>query len=247
MPECPEIPAAPLPTFLPRAGEQLQPIAGHDTLASVLGLALAHLRAMHPTTSSPPDENARASAHLLKLFIQDPVVQSLLPADPPASQPTSEELPALPALQARLASVENAVANLAANAAASAAKERPRPTTSIGLQLTNVPTTRFGSSIQYMTQELHEALKAENVCYAELDVIRGPYWDDRHAVSCVKDTATLTFVFRDYPDFSIAENLLRREWLYAFGHGCGIVGMDGRGRYPPKEDYSDKPEYISLK
>jgi hypothetical protein len=29
---------------------------------------------MHPTAFSPPDENARASAHLLKLFIQDLVV-----------------------------------------------------------------------------------------------------------------------------------------------------------------------------
>ena len=189
---------------------------------------------MHPTASSPPDENAQASAHLLKLFIQDPVVQSLLPTDPPASQPASKELPALPALQAHLASVENAVANLAANAAASAAKERPRPTTSIGLQLTNVPTTRFGSSIQYMTQELHKALKAENVHYAELDIICGPYWDDRHAASCVKDTGTLTFIFRDYPDFSIAENLLQREWIYAFGYGCGIVGWMAEVSTPPR-------------
>jgi hypothetical protein len=233
MPKCPEILTVPLPTFLPRAGEQLQPIMGHDTLASVLGLTLAHLRAMHPTTSSLPDENARASAHLLKLFIQDPVVQSLLPTDPPASQPASEELPTLPALQAHLASVENAVANLVANAAASAAKERPRPATSIRLQLTNVPTTRFGSSIQYMMQELYKALKAENIYYAELNIICGPYWDYRHVASWVKDTATLTFVFRDYPDFSIAENLLRQEWLYAFGYGCGVMGMDGRGWYPP--------------
>jgi hypothetical protein len=234
MPECPKILTVPLLTFLPCAGEQLQPIAGHNTLASVLGLTLAHLRAMHLTASSPPDENTWASAHLLKLFIQDPVVQSLLPTDPLASQPASEELPALSALQACLASIENAVANLVANAAALAAKERPRPATSIGLQLTNVPTTRFGSSIQYMTQELHEALKAENVRYAKLNIIHGPYWDYWHAASWVKDTATLTFVFRDYPDFSIAENLLQREWIYAFGYGCGIVGWMAEVGTPPR-------------
>jgi hypothetical protein len=244
MPEIPEIPTVPLPTFLPCTREQLQPIAGHDTLASVLGLALAHLRAMHPTASSPPDENTWASAHLLKLFIQDPVVQSLLPTDPPASQPAAEELPAL---QACLASVENAVANLAANAAASAAKERPRPDVQMRLQLVNVPTGRAGTLKKCTTQELHDALKAENVRYAKLDVIRGPYWDYQHVTSLVQDMAMLTFVFRDYPDASLAKNLLQQEWLYAFGHGCGIVGMDGRGRYPPKEDYGDKLEYISLK
>ena len=118
---------------------------------------------------------------------------------------------------------------------------------SIGLQLVNVPTSRAGTLVKYTTQELHNALKAENTHYAELDVICSPYRDYRHATSLVQDTATLTFVFRDYPDTSLAESLLQWEWLYAFGHGCGIVGIDGRGHYPPKEDYGDKPEYISLK
>jgi hypothetical protein len=244
MPEIPEIPTVPLPTFLPHAREQLQPIIGHDTLALVLGLALAHLRAMHPTASSLPDENTQASAHLLKHFIQGPVVQSLLPTDPPASQPAAKKLPAL---QACLASIENAIANLAANAAASAAKERSWPDVQMGLQLVNVPTGRAGTLKKYTTQELHNALKAENICYAELDIIHGPYWDYQHTMSLVQDMAMLTFVFRDYPNESLAENLLQWEWLYTFGHGCGIMGMDGRGCYPPKEDYGDKPEYISLK
>ena len=238
----------PLPTSLPCPRELLQPTppSSYDALASVLGLALEHLRAMHPTASSPPDENARASAHLLKLFIQDPVVQSLLPTDPPASHPAAEELSAL---QARLASVENAVTNLAANAEAPAAEEGPSYETRVALQLINVPTSYNNSSIRYTTEELHDAFKKENVRYAELDILRGPYWDphNENGISWVPNMATVTFVFKDYPDARIAENLLQRQWLYAFGYGCEVQGMDGRGRWTLQDDASDKPEYISLR
>jgi hypothetical protein len=50
----------------------------HTSLALVLGHTLSYLEAIHQTTSSPSDENAWASGHILQLFIQDLLVQSLL-------------------------------------------------------------------------------------------------------------------------------------------------------------------------
>lgn len=105
----------PLPNFLPCPGKELRAILSpnSDSLASVLGLALSYLsdmKAMQWAISSPSDENARASVHILQLFIQDPLVQSLLPKGPPPSHPAAEELSAL---HVRLVSLENTVVNLA--------------------------------------------------------------------------------------------------------------------------------------
>jgi hypothetical protein len=108
----PEIQTISFSNFLPCPGEQLHAILppNCDSLASVLGLTLSYLKAMHPTTSSPSDENAWASGHILQLFIQDLLIQSLLPKGTPPSHPTAEELSAL---HVCLVSLENTVVNLA--------------------------------------------------------------------------------------------------------------------------------------
>lgn len=108
----PTIQTIKLPTFLPSPGEQLQKAfpPNHDSVSSMLGLTVAYLRHMHPAKLTPPDESMRASAHLLTLFINEPLVQTLLPKGTPANTAPVKELNAL---QIRLTSLENTLANLA--------------------------------------------------------------------------------------------------------------------------------------
>src|SRR5580692_1333413 len=100
---------APLPSFLPHPGEQLQklfPLA-HESLASVLGLALAYMKAMHPVKQPCLDAKMTASAHILSLFVNDPLIKAILP---PATSPALKDFTAL---QAKLTALETSVASLA--------------------------------------------------------------------------------------------------------------------------------------
>jgi hypothetical protein len=101
-----------LPSFLPFPGDQLRNSfpANHDSLSSMLGLCLAYLKHMHPAKCSPPDESARASAHILNLLFSDPLVQTLLPKSNLTPTAPAKELSAL---QICLTSLENMLANLA--------------------------------------------------------------------------------------------------------------------------------------
>jgi hypothetical protein len=101
-----------LPTFLPFPGEQLRNHfpANHDSLSSMLGLCLGYLKVMHPAKLAQPDESMRASAHIINLLINDPLVQSLLPKSTPANTAPVKELNSL---QIRLTSLENTLTNLA--------------------------------------------------------------------------------------------------------------------------------------
>jgi hypothetical protein len=70
-----------LPTFLPSPGEKLQqllPLA-HESLASVLGLTLAYMQTMHPTKQPKSDPAMVASAHILSLFIHNPLIEGSCP------------------------------------------------------------------------------------------------------------------------------------------------------------------------
>lgn len=81
---------------------------------------------MHPKRAS--NEATRASAHILNLFYSDPFTQSLMPKANPVTHPATKELTAL---QIRLTSLENTLANVA-KASAEAAKvmkKNPPPTT----------------------------------------------------------------------------------------------------------------------
>ncbi|KAI9507523.1 hypothetical protein F5148DRAFT_1204170, partial [Russula earlei] len=49
----------------------------HDSLASILGLAHAYLKHLHPSKLAQLDESMKASAHLLKLFLNDTLVTAL--------------------------------------------------------------------------------------------------------------------------------------------------------------------------
>ncbi|KAI0253926.1 hypothetical protein BJV78DRAFT_1190381 [Lactifluus subvellereus] len=100
-----------LPTFLPQPASQLTGLLppNHDSLSTMLGLCLAYLKHMHPAKLTHPDENTRASAHILNLLLSDPLVQSLLPKSTPPAAPVKE----LNALQICLTSLENTLANLA--------------------------------------------------------------------------------------------------------------------------------------
>jgi hypothetical protein len=101
-----------LPNFLPSPGTQLSTILppNHDSLSSVLGLVLAYLKHMHPAKLTQPDESMRASAHIINILINNPLVQSLLPKGNPTTTAPAKELNAL---QIRLTSLENTLANLA--------------------------------------------------------------------------------------------------------------------------------------
>src|SRR6266446_109012 len=101
-----------LPTFLPFPGESLKNSfpPNHDSLSAMLGLCLAYLKAMHPAKLVQPNESMQASAHLISLFINDPLAQSLLPKGPHAANTPAKELNAL---QICLTSLENTLANLA--------------------------------------------------------------------------------------------------------------------------------------
>ncbi|KAI0246313.1 hypothetical protein BJV78DRAFT_1286539 [Lactifluus subvellereus] len=101
-----------LPTFLPHPGEQLHNAfpPNHDSLGSILGLGLAYLKSMHPAKLAQPDEFTQATAHLLNLFLHDPLAQSLLPKGTNVNTAPVKELTAL---QICLTSLENTLANLA--------------------------------------------------------------------------------------------------------------------------------------
>ena len=100
-----------LPSFLPGPASQLSKLLppNHDSLCAILGLALAYLRHMHPAKLPQADESTRASAHIINLLINDPLVQTLLPKSTSTTAPAKE----LNALQIRLTSLENTLTNLA--------------------------------------------------------------------------------------------------------------------------------------
>ncbi|KAF8493758.1 hypothetical protein F5888DRAFT_1806089 [Russula emetica] len=115
----------PLPTFLPRPGEQLQklfPLA-HDSLASVLGLALAYVQTMHPIKQAKSDPAVVASAHILSLFINDPLIKSMAPPSSHTNTPSKE----LTALQGKFSSLENTVLALAKATLAYSKDTKPPP------------------------------------------------------------------------------------------------------------------------
>ncbi|KAF8496117.1 hypothetical protein F5888DRAFT_1907381 [Russula emetica] len=115
----------PLPTFLPCPGEQLQklfPLA-HDSLASVLGLALAYVQTMHPTKQAKSDPAVAASAHILSLFINDPLIKSMAPPSSHTNTPSKE----LTALQGKFSSLENTVLALAKATLAHSKDTKPPP------------------------------------------------------------------------------------------------------------------------
>ncbi len=101
-----------LPSFLPIPGEKMQELlpANHDSLSSMLGLCLAYLKHMHPAKPSRGEENAAASAHIISLFLHDPLILALLPQS--STQPTGPAKE-LTALQIHLTSLENTLTNLA--------------------------------------------------------------------------------------------------------------------------------------
>jgi hypothetical protein len=65
---------------------------------------------MHPVKLVQPDKSMRASAHIISLLINDPLVQSLLPKGTPANTAPVKKLNAL---QIRITSLENMLTNLA--------------------------------------------------------------------------------------------------------------------------------------
>ena len=107
----PAIQTISLPNYLPHPGDSLQKLfpPNHDLLGVVLGLTLAYLKHMHPSKLIHADESTKASAHILSLLIQDPLVQSLLPKSTPPNLPTQE----LKGLQVCLTTLENMLTNLA--------------------------------------------------------------------------------------------------------------------------------------
>jgi hypothetical protein len=64
---------------------------------------------MHPKKITAMDELSRASAHLISLFLNDLLTQSLIPKMPPSSSAPAKELTAL---QICLISLENMLTNL---------------------------------------------------------------------------------------------------------------------------------------
>lgn len=118
-----------LPTFLPPPGDQLRSAfpPNHDSLASMLGLCLAYLKVLHPAKLVQPDESLRASAHILSLLVNDPLVQPLIPKSTSANTAPVKELNAL---QIRLTSLENTLANLAKATAQARKDTKSQPTPS---------------------------------------------------------------------------------------------------------------------
>jgi hypothetical protein len=138
----PAIQTIKLPTFLPLPGEQLRNAfpPNHESLTSMLGLCLEYLKVLHPAKLLQPDESMRASAHIIALLTNDLLVQSLLPKSTPANTAPVKELNAL---QIRLTSLENTLANLAkatsqarkdtkTQPAPNANRTKPPPTTGNG-------------------------------------------------------------------------------------------------------------------
>ncbi len=99
----------PLPNFLPPPGDQLCNLLplNHDSLVSVLGLALGYLKAMHPVKK--PRAEMAATAHILALFVNDPLVKAILPQATSTSTPSKE----LIAIQSKLTTLEANIASLA--------------------------------------------------------------------------------------------------------------------------------------
>src|SRR6266403_2805915 len=84
----------PLLNFLPPPGEQLCNLLplNHDSLVSVLGLALGYLKVMHPVKK--PRAEMTVTAHIITLSLTTPLSKPffprpLLPAPPQKSSPLS--------------------------------------------------------------------------------------------------------------------------------------------------------------
>ena len=134
----PAIQTISLPNYLPHPGDSLQKLFPPNcySLGTVLGLALAYLKHIHPLKLIHADESAKASAHILSLLIQNPLIQSLLLKSTPPNAPTQE----LKGLQIHLASLENILTTLA-KATTEVRKEMDFPfpvtTTSVAQTLAN--------------------------------------------------------------------------------------------------------------
>ncbi|KAI9435392.1 hypothetical protein F5148DRAFT_1294860 [Russula earlei] len=94
--------------FLRNNSETYYP-PNHDSLASILGLAHAYLKHLHPSKLAQPDESMKASAHLLKLFLNDTLVTALPLGHHPQSTALTRELNLL---QNHLTSLETTLINL---------------------------------------------------------------------------------------------------------------------------------------
>ncbi|KAI9511202.1 hypothetical protein F5148DRAFT_1281010 [Russula earlei] len=107
----PNVHMIPLPAFLPFQEDHLRNLLppNHDSLASILGLTLAYLKHLHPTKLAQPDKSMWASAHLLKLFLNDTFTMSLpLETNTYSTAPAKE----LNSLQTCLTSLETTLTNL---------------------------------------------------------------------------------------------------------------------------------------
>jgi hypothetical protein len=102
----------------------------------MLGLCLGYLKVMHPVKPSQHEEATRTSAHIINLFLNDPLVKAVIPNSSPLNATPTKELNAL---QIRLISLENTLTNLA-KATTEVRKEiKQQPTTTS--QPTKAPTT----------------------------------------------------------------------------------------------------------
>ncbi|KAH9955482.1 hypothetical protein BC827DRAFT_1271695 [Russula dissimulans] len=96
---------------------------------------------MHPTKLVQPDESMQASAHILKLFLNNPLVKLLLPDSFPASTPAKE----LTALQIRLTSLETILTNLAKATTVVRKDIKALPTPSAQMAKPSPPTQKAAS------------------------------------------------------------------------------------------------------
>lgn len=108
----PVIQSITLSNFLPSPKEQLHKAfpPNHNSLSAMLGLCLVYLKELHPAKLAQPNESSWASAHIINLFQNNLLVQSLLPKGNPANTTPAKKLNGL---QIHLTSLENMLANLA--------------------------------------------------------------------------------------------------------------------------------------
>jgi hypothetical protein len=86
---------------------------------------------LHPVKPSQHEEATRTSAHIINLFLNDPLVKAVIPNSSPSSATPAKELNAL---QIRLVSLENMLINLA------------KATTKVRKEIKQQPTTTSQST-----------------------------------------------------------------------------------------------------
>jgi hypothetical protein len=99
------------------------------------------------------------------------------------------------------------------------------------LKIINIPTGKSDIHGPYTPDEIHDALKAENIHYAGLAITQPPTWVREDPTTYLPGSkSSVTFTFKDLEACN-SWFLLRQLWLHAFGRYMEVRELKGKYKW----------------